>query len=165
MNMKIYGIKCLLIALSLAGLSASAVTSIVSAQHTDVFNIDFEKKKKRNEKKDIGYLEVEEKIIYSIAIEKDKLDNNDFSVYDLEMIEIPEEDSTKFAWHQIECTLEKSITQTQIRSAGDLECDRSRKGTLYWLADGKKHVHWGAWTFWKCIKGDDDKDSEDDDKE
>ena len=162
MNKRVYGIKCLLVALSLAGIYVSIVINSVSAQHTDVFNIDFEKKKKKKEKKNVGYIEVEEKIIYKIAIEKEKLDNNDFSVYDLEMIEIPEEDSTKFAWHQIACTLEKSITQEQIRSAGDLECDRSRKGTLYWLADGKKHVHWGAWTFWKCIKGDDDDDNDDD---
>lgn len=125
----------------------------ISAQHTDVFNIDFEKKKKK-ESKDTDFIEVVEHIKYKIAVEKEKLKNNDFSVYDLEMIDIPKEDLSKFAWHTVELFLEKEITQSQTREAGDLKCTRSRKGTLYWLSNGKKHVNWGAWTFWKCTKGE-----------
>lgn len=129
----------------------------VSAQHIDVFNIDFDKKKKK-ETKETGLIEVVEHTKYEIAVEKEKLDNNDFSVYDLEMIDIPEEDLSKFAWHTVELFLEKEITQSQTREAGDLKCTRSRKGTLYWLANGKKYVNWGAWTFWKCTKGEKDEE-------
>ncbi|MGR3176646.1 MAG: hypothetical protein ACUZ8E_01150, partial [Candidatus Anammoxibacter sp.] len=68
--------------------------------------------------------------------------------------EIPPEDLSMFAWHIVEVFTEKEIDQTQTREAGDLKCSRSRKGTMYWLADGKKHVNWGMWTFWKCTKGD-----------
>ena len=131
----------------------------INAQHTDVFNIDFEKKKKK-ESKDTDLIEVVEHTKYKIAVEKEKLENNDFSVYDLEMIDIPKEDLSKFAWHTVELFLEKEITQSQTREAGDLKCTRFRKGTLYWLANGKKHVNWGAWSFWKCTKGEVEEEKE-----
>lgn len=160
MNMasrKIIRIRGLIFILSLfcsiLAVSICFVANNVSAQHIDVFNIDFDKKKKE-EAKETGFIEVVEYTKYKIAIEKEKLDKNDFNVYDLEMIEIPPEDLSKFAWHQVECILEEEISQSQTREAGDLKCTRSRKGTLYWLSDGKKHVNWGAWSFWKCAKGE-----------
>lgn len=126
------------------------------AQHTDVFNIDFEKKD-RNEVKGKGFIEVEECTTYKVAVEKEKLDNNDFSVHDLELIEIPPEDLSKFAWHIDPVILEEEIVQTQTRTAGNLDCTRSRHGTLYWMGNGKKHVNWGQWSFWKCAKDDKEK--------
>ncbi|MGR3318638.1 MAG: hypothetical protein ACUZ8O_09175 [Candidatus Anammoxibacter sp.] len=128
----------------------------VSAQHIDVFNIDFDKKNKKNKNKnkETGFIEVVEHTKYKVAIEKEKLEKNDFSVYDLELIEIPAEDLSRFAWHTVEVFTEKEIEQTQTREAGDLKCTRSRKGTMYWLSNGKKHVNWGIWTFWKCTKGE-----------
>ncbi len=124
------------------------------AQHTDVFNIDFDKTKKALEKQkaEYSYLEVEEKTKYSILIENDKLEKNDFSVHDLELIEIPLEDVTKYQWHSVSIKAEGQINETQTREAGDLECERARKGSLYWLSDGTKHVTWGIWSFWSCSK-------------
>ncbi|MGR3221174.1 MAG: hypothetical protein ACUZ8H_15370 [Candidatus Anammoxibacter sp.] len=158
---KIPGIKNLVLVLSLFCfvLSAFVSTAInnVSAQHIDVFNIDFDKKNKKKKKnKETGFIEVVEYTTYKIAVEKEKLEKNDFSVHDLELIEIPSEDLSKFAWHIFEVFTENDIDQTQTREAGNLKCIRSRKGTMYWLSDGKKHVNWGRWTFWKCTKDGED---------
>ncbi len=141
---------CLSVVSSLVSFSAKNV----NAQHTDVFNIDFDKTKTDKEKIKKGSIEVTECVTYNIAIDKEKLDKNDFSVYDLELLEVPTEEFSKFAWHQVNLITEEPISETQTRQAGHLNCSRTRKGTLYWVADGKKYVHWGHWTFWKCDKGE-----------
>lgn len=122
------------------------------AQHVDVFKMDFgkDKKDKKDSELETGYIEVNDCTTYKIAVEKEKLDNKDFSVYDLELFDISEEDLSKFAWHQVPVIKEDDIVAIQTRTAGDLECKRSRSGKLYWLSDGKKHVNWGIWSFWKC---------------
>lgn len=124
----------------------------VVAQHIDVFKLDFSKKGEEEKKLEADLIEVEDSIKYTVAIEKEKLGNKDFNVYDLELLEIPPEDLNKFLWHQVECLIEENISQSQTRKAGPLKCTRSRSGMLYWLADGKKYVHWGRWSFWNCTK-------------
>ena len=132
------------------------VVKDIQAQHVDVFKIDFgkDKKEKKESELETGYIEVNDCTTYKIAVEKGKLDNNDFDVYDLELFDIPEEDLSKFAWHQVPVIKEDDIVEIQTRTAGDLECKRSRSGKLYWLEDGKKHVNWGIWSFWKCDRGE-----------
>lgn len=124
----------------------------VVAQHIDVFKLDFSKKGEEDKKLEVDFIDVEDSIKYTVAIEKEKLGNKDFNVYDLELLEIPPEDLNKFLWHQVECLIEENISQSHTRKAGTLKCTRSRSGTLYWLADGKKYVHWGRWSFWNCTK-------------
>lgn len=147
--------KIIVVSLLFFLLSGFGITiNSVNAQHSDVFNIDFDKTKKDKQKKKIatGFIDVVESSKYSIILEKDKLDKNDFSVYDLELFDIPEGDASKYQWHQVPVKEEVHFNQTQTREAGDLFCSRARKGNLYWLTDGKKFVDWGAWSFWSCSR-------------
>lgn len=130
------------------------VQDSVNAQHTDVFNIDFDKTKKEKVDKmgETGLLDVVETTKYTVIMEKNKLDNNDFTVHDLELFDIPPEDAFKFQWHQVSVKGEQQLNEVQTRSAGGLDCTRARKGSLYWLSNGTKHVIWGIWSYWQCNK-------------
>ena len=123
---------------------------IVSAQHTDVFNLDKDKLPKRVEPDapETEWIVVEDRVRYDVAVDKSKYEAGDLQMENIQLWEIV--DKSPFEWHQVEYYLEGDIVETHIRTFGKQECGRSRKGTLFWLKDGKKCAYWGAWAVWDC---------------
>ncbi len=67
---------------------------------------------------------------------------------DIELWEIV--DKSPFEWHQVDYYLESEIMEVNTRTFGKQKCERVRKGTLFWLKDGKKCVFWTRWSVWDC---------------
>ncbi len=122
----------------------------VYAQHTDVFNLD----KDELPKKDIPIapefelITVEDRITYEVPVDRKKYEAKDLLMENIELWEIV--DKSPFEWHQVDYYLEHDIVETHIRTFGKQECEHSRKGTIFWLKDGKKVVYWTVWSIWDC---------------
>ncbi len=132
----------------------------VHAQHTDVFNLYQDKGPNNpNNNKDMikdvkpdvpetEWIEVENHIKYKVSVEKSKYESKDLTMADIELWEIV--DKTPFEWHQIDFYLEGEIEEIHSRTFGKQGCIRKRKGSLFWLKDGKKCVYWTPWSTWDC---------------
>ncbi|MFQ5713487.1 MAG: hypothetical protein ACE5GU_05605 [Candidatus Scalinduaceae bacterium] len=126
------------------------VLKMVHAQHIDVFNLDKDQlpKKVKPDAPETEWVEVEDRVRYEVAVEKSKYDSNDLKMEDIELWEIV--DKSPFEWHQVDYYLESEIKEIHTRTFGKQKCDRVRKGTLFWLKDGKKVVYWTPWSVWDC---------------
>ncbi|MDP6433463.1 MAG: hypothetical protein QGI15_03990, partial [Candidatus Scalindua sp.] len=91
---------------------------------------------------------VEDNYKYEVSVEKNKYEAKDLTMADIELWEIT--DKSPFEWHQIDYYLESEIKEIHTRTFGKQKCDRMRKGSLFWLKDGKKCVYWTKWTTWDC---------------
>ena len=137
----------------------------VHAQHTDVFNLYQDKvpgkeERMKNVKPDAPeaeWIKVEDNYKYEVSVEKSKYEAKDLTMADIELWEIT--DKSPFEWHQVDYYLEGEIRETHTRTFGKQKCDRVRKGTLFWLKDGKKCVYWTKWTTWDC-RPEGDRDTE-----
>jgi hypothetical protein len=123
---------------------------MVYAQHIDVFNLDKDKlpRKIKPDAPEMEWVEVEDRIKYEVAVEKSKYEAKDLMMEDIELWEIA--DKSPFEWHQVDYYLEGEIKETHTRTFGKQKCERFRKGTLFWLKDGKKCVFWTKWSTWDC---------------
>ncbi len=130
----------------------------VHAQHTDVFNL-YKDKGPNKDKDDIAkdvkpdapeaeWIEVENNFKYKVSVEKSKYEAKDLVMTDIELWEIV--DKSPFEWHQVEYYLEGDIEEIHTRTFGKQNCVRKRKGSLFWLKDGKKCVYWTNWSTWDC---------------
>ncbi len=134
------------------------VLTRVHAQHTDVFNLYKDKgpnKDKGDSVKDVKpdapeaeWIEVENSFKYKVSVEKSKYEAKDLAMADIELWEIV--DKSPFEWHQVDYYLEGDIEEIHTRTFGKQNCVRKRKGSLFWLKDGKKCVYWTNWTTWDC---------------
>ena len=133
----------------LTGMYASR-RSVVFAQHQDVFNLDKDllPQKVKPDAPETEWITVEDRISYIIPVEKEKYEAKDISMDDIELWEVV--DKSPFEWHQVDYYLEKHITEIHTRTFGKQKCDRSRKGTIFWLKSGKKCVFWSRWSGWDC---------------
>lgn len=128
----------------------------VHAQHTDVFNLYMDKgpeddsitKGVKPDSPEVEWIEVENRIKYKVSVEKSKYEANDLTMADIELWEIV--DKTPFEWHQIDFYLEGDIEEIHSRIFGKQNCVRNRKGSLFWLKDGRKCVYWTPWSTWDC---------------
>jgi hypothetical protein len=128
----------------------------VHAQHTDVFNLYKDKgpeddsitKGVKPDSPEVKWIEVENRIKYKVSVEKSKYEANDLTMADIELWEIV--DKTPFEWHQIDFYLEGDIEEIHSRIFGKQDCIRKRKGSLFWLKDGRKCVYWTPWSTWDC---------------
>jgi hypothetical protein len=128
----------------------------VHAQHTDVFNLYKDKgpekddidKKVKPDAPEVQWIEVENHIKYKVSVEKSKYEAKDLTMADIELWEIV--DKTPFEWHQIDFYLEGEIEEIHSRAFGKQGCIRKRKGSLFWLKDGRKCVYWTPWSTWDC---------------
>jgi hypothetical protein len=123
---------------------------IVHAQHIDVFNLDKDQlpKKVKPDAPEMEWVVVEDRVSYKVAVEKSKYDSKDLKMEDIELWEIV--DKSPFEWHQVDYYLESEIMEVNTRTFGKQNCERFRKGTLFWLKDGKKCVFWTRWSVWDC---------------
>ena len=132
------------------------IVKSVHAQHTDVFNLYKDKGPEKdgntNEVKpdapEVEWIEVENHIKYKVSVEKSKYEAKDLTMADIELWEIV--DKTPFEWHQIDFYLEGDIVEIHTRTFGKQNCIRKRKGSLFWLKDGRKCVYWTPWSTWDC---------------
>jgi hypothetical protein len=128
----------------------------VHAQHTDVFNLYKDKgpeddsiaKGVKPDSPEVKWIEVENHIRYKVSVEKSKYEAKDLTMADIELWEIV--DKTPFEWHQIDFYLEGDIEEIHSRVFGKQDCIRKRKGSLFWLKDGRKCVYWTPWSTWDC---------------
>jgi hypothetical protein len=122
----------------------------VCAQHTDVFNLDKDELPRRvkPDAPESEWIVVDDHITYKVVVEKSKYDAKDLTMADIELWEIT--DKAPFEWHQVDYYVEGEIKETHTRTFGKQKCDRVRKGTVFWLKDGKKCVYWTKWTTWDC---------------
>lgn len=122
----------------------------VHAQHTDVFNLDKDELPRRvkPDAPESEWIVVDDHITYKVVVEKSKLDAKDLTMADIELWEIV--DKAPFEWHQVDYYVEGEIKEMHTRTFGKQKCDRVRKGTVFWLKDGKKCVYWTKWTTWDC---------------
>ena len=128
----------------------------VHAQHTDVFNLYLGKGPKkgvgRGEVKpdapEAEWIVVEDHITYKVVVEKSKYEAKDLTMANIELWEIT--DKAPFEWHQVDFYIKGEIKEMHTRTFGKQKCDRVRKGTLFWLKDGKKCVYWTKWSTWDC---------------
>jgi len=129
----------------------------VYAQHIDVFNLDKNElpKKVQPDAPEYELITVEERITYQVPVEKNKYEAKDLIMDNIELWEIV--DKSPFVWHQVNYYLEQDIVETHTRTFGKQKCERSRKGTIFWLKDGKKSVYWAVWSVWDC-RPEDQKD-------
>lgn len=129
------------------------------AQHIDVFNLDKNElpRKVKPDAPETEWVAVENSLRYEVAVEKNKYETMDLTMEDIELWEIT--DKTPFEWHQVDYYLEGEIKERHTRTFGKQKCDRVRKGTLFWLKDGKKCVYWTKWTVWDC-RPDGERDTE-----
>ncbi|MBO1225305.1 MAG: hypothetical protein JYX80_12865 [Candidatus Scalindua sediminis] len=123
---------------------------MVHAQHIDVFNLDKDQlpKKVKPDTPEMEWVVVEDRVRYKVAVEKSKYDSKDLKMEDIELWEIV--DKSPFEWHQVDYYLESEIKEINTRTFGKQKCERFRKGTLFWLKDGKKAVFWTRWSVWDC---------------
>ncbi len=126
------------------------VLKMVHAQHIDVFNLDKDQlpKKIKPDAPEFELITVEEHITYQVPVEKNKYEAKDLIMDNIELWEIV--DKSPFVWHQVDYYLEQDIVETHTRTFGKQKCERSRKGTIFWLKDGKKSVYWAIWSVWDC---------------
>ena len=122
----------------------------VHAQHTDVFNLDKDELPRRvkPDAPESEWIVVDDHITYKVVVEKSKYDAKDLTMADIELWEIT--DKAPFEWHQVDYYVEGEIKEMHTRTFGKQKCDRVRKGTVFWLKDGKKCVYWTKWTTWDC---------------
>ena len=128
----------------------------VHAQHTDVFNLYIDKGPKKDDiAKDVKpdapeaeWIEVENRFKYKVTVDKSKYEAKDLTMADIELWEIV--DKSPFEWHQVDYYLEADIEEIHMRTFGKQNCIRKRKGSLFWLKDGKKCVYWTKWSTWDC---------------
>ncbi len=128
----------------------------VYAQHTDVFNLYKDKGPKKDDiAKDVKpdapeaeWIEVENYFKYKVSVDKSKYEAKDLTMADIELWEIV--DKSPFEWHQVDYYLEGDIEEIHTRTFGKQNCIRKRKGSLFWLKDGKKCVYWTPWSTWDC---------------
>ncbi len=128
----------------------------VNAQHTDVFNLYQDKGPKQDDVvKDVKpdapeseWIEVENQYKYKVSVEKSKYEAKGLTMADIELWEIV--DKSPFEWHQVDYYLEADIEEIHTRTFGKQSCIRKRKGSLFWLKDGKKCVYWTNWSTWDC---------------
>lgn len=127
------------------------------AQHTDVFNLYQDKVPHRRDKHtkdakpdapEAEWITVENHFTYKVSVEKSKFEAKDLTMADIELWEIV--DKSPFEWHQVDYYLEGDIEEIHVRRFGKQECVRARKGSLFWLKDGKKCVYWTKWSTWDC---------------
>ncbi len=126
------------------------------AQHTDVFNLykdkgpekDGNTKEVKPDAPEVEWIEVANNIKYKVSVEKSKYEAKDLTMADIELWEIV--DKTPFEWHQIDFYLEGDIEEIHSRVFGKQSCIRKRKGSLFWLKDGRKCVYWTPWSTWDC---------------
>ncbi len=123
---------------------------MVHAQHIDVFNLDKDQlpKKIKPDAPEMEWVVVEDRVRYEVAVEKSKYDSKDIAMADIELWEIV--DKSPFEWHQVDYYLESDIKEIHTRTFGKQKCERFRKGTLFWLKNGKKCVFWTKWSTWDC---------------
>ncbi len=132
------------------------IVKSVHAQHTDVFNLykdkgpekDGNTKEVKPDAPEVEWIEVENHIKYKVSVEKTKYDAKDLTMADIELWEIV--DKTPFEWHQIDFYLEGDIEEIHTRTFGKQSCIRKRKGSVFWLKDGRKCVYWTPWSTWDC---------------
>ncbi len=132
------------------------IVKSVHAQHTDVFNLykdkgpekDANTKEVKPDTPEVEWIEVENHIKYKVSVEKSKYEAKDLTMADIELWEIV--DKTPFEWHQIDFYLEGDIEEIHSRVFGKQSCIRKRKGSLFWLKDGRKCVYWTPWSTWDC---------------
>jgi hypothetical protein len=131
----------------------------VYAQHTDVFNLDKDELPRRvkPDAPESEWIVVDDHITYKVVVEKSKYDAKDLTMADIELWEIT--DKAPFEWHQVDYYVEGEIKEMHTRTFGKQKCDRVRKGTVFWLKDGKKCVYWTKWTTWDC-RPEGDRDTE-----
>ncbi|MDR4498283.1 MAG: hypothetical protein MRK02_10250 [Candidatus Scalindua sp.] len=124
--------------------------SMVYAQHQDVFNLDKDSlpQKVSPDAPEAEWITVDDRISYVVPVEKEKYEAKDILMEDIELWEVI--DKSPFEWHQVDYYLEKPITEIHTRTFGKQKCDRSRKGTIFWLKSGKKCVFWTMWSVWDC---------------
>ncbi|MFQ5788545.1 MAG: hypothetical protein ACE5H1_11270 [Thermodesulfobacteriota bacterium] len=122
----------------------------VHAQHIDVFNLDKSElpRKVQPSAPEAEWIAVEDHIRYEVVVDKSKYEAKDLTMADIELWEIT--DKSPFEWHQVDYYIEGEIREINTRTFGKQKCDRVRKGTLFWLKDGKKCVYWTKWTTWDC---------------
>ncbi len=128
----------------------------VHAQHTDVFNLYKDKGPKKDDiAKDVKpdapeaeWIEVENRFKYKVSVDKSKYEAKDLTMADIELWEIV--DKSPFEWHQVDYYLEGDIEEIHTRTFGKQSCIRKRKGSLFWLKDGRKCVYWPPWSTWDC---------------
>jgi hypothetical protein len=126
------------------------------AQHTDVFNLYIDKGPQKDDiVKDVKpdapeaeWITVEDHFAYKVSVEKNKFEAKNLTMADIELWEIT--DKSPFEWHQVDYYIEGEIREMHTRTFGKQKCDRVRKGTLFWLKDGKKCVYWTKWSTWDC---------------
>jgi len=129
---------------------------MLCAQHTDVFNLYQDKVPGKDERMktvkpgapEAEWIDVENVFRYEVAVEKSKVAERDLTMEDVELWEVV--DKSPFEWHQVDYYLEGEIKEIHTRSFGQQKCDRVRKGTLFWLKDGRKCVYWTKWSPWDC---------------
>jgi hypothetical protein len=132
------------------------IVKSVHAQHTDVFNLykdkgpekDGNTKEVKPDAPEVEWIEVENHIKYKVSVEKSKYEAKDLTMADIELWEIV--DKTPFEWHQIDFYLEGDIEEIHTRTFGKQGCIRKRKGSVFWLKDGRKCVYWTPWSTWDC---------------
>lgn len=124
--------------------------SVVYAQHQDVFNLDKDElpQKVQPDAPETELITVEDRISYIVPVEKDKYEAKEISMEDIELWEVI--DKSPFEWHQVDYYMEKHIVEKHTRTFGKQSCERSRKGTVFWLKSGKKCVFWAMWSGWDC---------------
>ncbi len=98
---------------------------------------------------DMTTFKVEEKFTYEVAIPKEKLDNGEVTPDDLELI--PVEDKDKIIFHQVECHYYRPVIERHTRTTDLMVCNRTRKGTEYWLTDKTRFVEWEDWSDWVTL--------------
>ncbi len=133
----------------LLGIDASK-RNVVHAQHQDVFNLDKDELPEmvQPDAPETEFITVEDRISYTVPVEKTKYEAKDVSMEDIELWEVV--DKSPFEWHQVDYYLEKHMVEQHKRTFGKQSCVRSRKGTVFWLKSGKKCVFWSKWSGWDC---------------
>ncbi len=132
------------------------VLTNVHAQHTDVFNLYQDKGPQQNDiakdvkpdAPEVEWIEVENHFKYKVSVERSKYEAQNLAMADIELWEIV--DKSPFEWHQVDYYLEGDIEEIHTRNFGKQKCFRVRKGSLFWLKDGKKCVYWTKWSTWDC---------------
>ncbi|MFQ5863040.1 MAG: hypothetical protein ACE5IC_07940 [Candidatus Brocadiales bacterium] len=94
-------------------------------------------------------LKVEERFTYEVAVPEEKLSKGEISPEDLELIEVV--DKSKITFHQVECFYYRPVIQRQTRTTDIMVCNRTRKGTEYWLTDKSRFVEWEEWSDWVSL--------------
>ncbi len=98
---------------------------------------------------EMATLKVEEKFTYEVAIPEEKLSKGEISPEDLELIEV--KNKSEIIFHQVECFYYRPVIQRQTRTTDVMVCNRTRKGTEYWLTDKTRFVEWEEWSDWVSL--------------